>query len=123
MTGLPRRSGTTERHPSALSSRQQRKEDDMTRLLSFILVALAAGISPVLAAEPSSQSNPPTANTGSPDTAGGATEQTESPSSAGSKIGKMGEKNLFPPSTPSTSEKMGTPGQTTPNPAAPSSGD
>jgi hypothetical protein len=38
-------------------------------------------------------------------------------------MGKMGEKNLFPPSTPSTSEKMGTPNQTTPNPAAPSSGD
>jgi hypothetical protein len=93
----------------------------MTRLLSFILVALAAGISPVLAAEPSSASTPPTANTGSPDTSS-ATEQ-QSPPSAGSKMGKMGEKNLFPPSTPSASEKMGTPTQTAPNPAAPSSGD
>jgi hypothetical protein len=91
----------------------------MTRLLSLILVALAAGISPVLAAEPSSESTPPTANTGSPDTSG-ATEQQPPPSS---KVGKMGEKNLFPPSTPSTSEKMGTPTQTAPNPAAPSSGD
>jgi hypothetical protein len=96
----------------------------MTRFLSFILVALAAGISPVLATEPSLQSTPPAANTGSPDTSsGGATEQTEPSPSATSKTGKMGEKNLFPPSTPSTSEKMGTPTQTTPNPAAPSSGD
>ena len=95
----------------------------MTRFLSFILVALAASISPVLAAEPSSESTPPTSNTGSPDTSGSATDQTESPPPATSKMGKMGEKNLFPPSTPSTSEKMGTPTQTTPNPAAPSSGD
>src|SRR5215468_72971 len=93
---LPELNSSLLRYPS----RQQRKEDDMTRLLSLILVALAAGISPVLAAEPSSPSTPPTANTGSPDTSGGATEQTELPPSAGSKMGKMGEKNLFPPSTP-----------------------
>ena len=69
----------------------------MTRLLSFILVILAAGISPVLAAEPSSESTPPTANTGSPDTSGGVTEQTESPPQPGQRWAKWVRRICFHP--------------------------
>jgi hypothetical protein len=109
-----------------------RKDDDMTRLLAFTALALSMGIAPVLAADTSTQ--PPTANTTSPeasksattppsggaDTSGGATEQSSSPPSAGSTEGKMGEQSSSPSSAPSTSGKME---QTTPNPTAPSSGD
>jgi hypothetical protein len=49
---------------------------------------------------------------GSADTSGGATEQSSSPPSAGSTMGKMGEK-----SSPPSSD------QSTPNPTAPSSND
>jgi hypothetical protein len=68
-----------------------RKDPDMTRLLAFTALALTMGIAPVLAADTSTQ--PPTANTTSPeasksatvppsgkaDTSGGATEQSSSP--------------------------------------------
>jgi hypothetical protein len=77
----------------------------MTRLLAITATALAMGLAPVLAAEPSSPSTPPTAITvspeasksattppsGSADTSGGATEQSSSSPSAGSTMGKMGE--------------------------------
>jgi hypothetical protein len=54
-----------------------------------MVAALAMGLTPVLAAETSLPS-------GSPDTSGGATEQS---SSAGSTTGKMGEQSSSPPST------------------------
>jgi len=95
----------------------------MIRLLAFTALVLSLGIAPVLAADTPTQ--PPTANTTSPeasksatvppsgnaDTSGGAKEQSSSPPSAGSTMGKMGAQ-----SSPSG-------GQTTPNPAAPSSND
>jgi hypothetical protein len=109
----------------------------MTRLL-IITAALAMGVAPVLAAETSPPNQPPTAGTvspeasksatvpqsGSPDTSGGATEQSSSPPSAEStignpKMGKMGEPTSTAPSPPSTSGKMGE----TPNPTAPGAND
>jgi hypothetical protein len=110
------------------------KEDDMTRLLAITVTALAMGLVPAMATENSSPpTQPPTANTvspeasksatvppsGSADTSGGATEQSSSPPSAGSTMGKMGEKSSSSPSAPSTSGKMGE----TPNPTAPGSND
>jgi len=80
----------------------------MIRLPTLILAALAVGLTPVLAADTSAPS----------DTSSGAAEQSSSTPSTQSKMGKMGEKRVSPPSAPSTSSKMGTP-----NPAAPSSGD
>jgi len=108
----------------------------MTRLLAFTVAALATGLTPVLAADTSSPSTPPTANTvspdaskeatvppsGSADTSGGATEQSSSPPSA-SSTGKMGEQGSSAPSAESPSGKMSeTPDQTNPNPTVPSSG-
>jgi len=95
----------------------------MTRLLAFTALALSMGIAPVLAADTSTQ--PPTANTTSPeasksatvppsgkaDTSGGATEQSSSPPSSGSTMGKMGAQG-----SPSG-------GEPTPNPTAPGSND
>jgi hypothetical protein len=95
----------------------------MTRLLAFAALALSMGIAHVLAAD--TPTKPPTANTTSPeasksatippsgnaDTSGGAKEQSSSPPSAGSTMGKMGAH-----SSPSV-------GQTTPNPTAPGSSD
>jgi hypothetical protein len=122
------------RYPMA----SNRKDDNMTRLLVFMVVALATGVIPVLAADTATQTTPPTENnvppeasksatvppSGGADTSGGATEQSASPPSAGSTMGKMGEQSSSPPSAPSPSGKMGeTPTETTPNPTAPSSGD
>ena len=90
---------------------QQRKDDDMTRLLAFAVVALGMGLTPVLAADTSSPTTPPTESnvppdaskaatnppSGSADTSGGATEQSSSPPSAGSTMGKMGEESSSPP--------------------------
>jgi hypothetical protein len=117
---------------------QQRKDDDMIRLLVFTVVALGMGLTPVLAADTSSPTTPPTESnvppdaskaatnppSGSADTSGGATEQSSSPPSAGSTMGKMGEESSSPPDSASTSGKMGAPADNpTPNPTAPSSGD
>jgi hypothetical protein len=77
----------------------------MTRLLAITVTTLAMGLTPAMATENSlPPSKPPTANTvppeasksatipqsGSADTSGGATEQSSSPPSAGSTMGKMG---------------------------------
>ena len=92
---------------------QQRKDDDMTRLLVFTVVALGMGLTPVLAADTSSPTTPPTESnvppdaskaatnppSGSADTSGGATEQSSSPPSAGSTMGKMGEESSSPPNS------------------------
>jgi len=119
-----------------------RKDRDMTRLLAFTALALSMGIAPVLAADTSTQ--PPTANTTSPeasesatvppsgkaDTSGGATEQSSSPPSAGSTMGKMGAQGSTSggQTTPNPSNKMGAQGspsggEPTPNPTAPGSND
>ena len=137
--GSPRR---TVVQAKALSTIGNRKDDNMTRLLAFMVVALATGLMPVLAADTSTQ--PPTANTTSPeasqsatvppsgsaDTSGGATEQSSSPPSAGSTMGKMGAQGSTNggQTTPNPSSKMGAQGstsggQTTPNPTAPGSND
>jgi len=95
----------------------------MIRLISFTALTLSMAVAPVLAAD--TPTKPPTASTTSPeasksatvppsgnaDASGGAKEQSSSPPSAGSTMGKMGA--------------QGSPGggQTTPNPAAPSSND
>ena len=92
----------------------------MTRLLAITVTALAMGLAPAMATESSSPtSHRPEASksatmpqSGSADTSGGATEQSSSPPSAGSTMGKMGEK-----SSPPSSE------QSTPNPTAPSAND
>ncbi len=83
----------------------------MTRLLAITVTALAMGLAPAMATESSSPTTkPPTANTvspeasksatmpqsGSADTSGGATEHGSSPPSAGSTMGKMGEKSSPP---------------------------
>jgi hypothetical protein len=74
----------------------------MTRLLALVAAALAIGLTPVLAANTGASSQPPTASvispnvskeatvppSGSPDTSGGATEQSSSPPSAGSTMSK-----------------------------------
>src|SRR5262249_4838602 len=100
-----------------------KKGPEMIRILAFAALTLSMGIAPVLAAD--TPAKPPAANTTSPeasksatvppsgsaDTSGGAKEQSSSPPSAGSTMGKMGAQ-----SSPSG-------GQTTPNPAAPSSND
>jgi hypothetical protein len=108
----------------------------MTRLLAITATAFALGLAPAMAAETSSPNQPPTAvppeasksatvpQSGSPDTSGGATEQSSSPPSAESTIGnpKMGktrEPSSTAPSPPSTSSKMGE----TPNPTAPGAND
>src|SRR5262245_65584354 len=92
----------------------QRKDSDMTRLLAFTALALSMGIAPVLATDTSTQ--PPTANTTSPeasksatmppsgsaDTSGGATEQSSSPPSAGSTMGKTSQQSSSPPSDQTT---------------------
>ena len=107
----------------------------MNRLLNFTALALLAGLVPALAAEnpvpPSPGSNAGTPSvlptqpgatsetsksatvppSGKADTSGGATEQSSSPPSAGSTMGKMGAQ-----SSPSS-------GQTTPNPTAPAAND
>jgi hypothetical protein len=107
----------------------------MNRLLNFTALALLIGLVPALAAENPSPPSPGS-NTGAPsvlptqpgatpeasksatvppsgkvDTSGGATEQSSSPPSAGSTMGKMGAQ-----SSPSG-------GQATPNPTAPSAND
>jgi hypothetical protein len=147
LNSLGRRTGvgnkrSSKRSVCRLFGGQHRKDDVMTRLLAFTALALSMGIAPVLAADTSTQ--PPTANTTSPeasksattppsgsaDTSGGATEQSSSPPSAGSTMGKMGTQSS--PSgaqtTPNPSSKMGAQGstsggQTTPNPTAPGSND
>jgi hypothetical protein len=95
----------------------------MVRLISLTALTLSMAIAPVLAAD--TPTKPPTASTTSPeasksatipqsgnaDTSGGAKEQSSSPQSAGSTMGKMGAQ-----SSPSS-------GQTRPNPTAPSSND
>jgi hypothetical protein len=98
----------------------------MTRLLAITVTALALGLAPAMAAETSSPpTKPPTANavppeasksatmpqSGKADTSGGAAEQSSSPPTAGSTMGKMGAQG-----SPSG-------GQTTPNPTAPSAND
>jgi hypothetical protein len=132
--GSPRR---TVVQAKALSTIGNRKDDNMTRLLAFRVVALATGLMPVLAADTSTQTTSPTENnvppeasksatvppSGGADTSGGATEQSSSPPSAGSTMGKMGEQSSSPPSAASPGAKMGeTPTETTPHPTAPSSG-
>jgi hypothetical protein len=107
----------------------------MNRLLNFAALALLTGLVPALAADNPAPSSPGR-NTGTPsvlptqpgvtpgasksatvppsgkaDTSGGAAEQSSSPPSAGSTMGKMGAQ-----SSPSS-------GQTTPNPTAPSAND
>jgi hypothetical protein len=95
----------------------------MIRLISLTALTLSMAIAPVLAAD--TPAKPPTASTTSPeasksatipqsgsaDTSGGAKEQSSSPPSAGSTMGKMGAQ-----SSPNN-------GQTRPNPTAPSSND
>jgi hypothetical protein len=119
----------------------QRKDLDMTRLLAFTALALSMGIAPVSAADTPTQ--PPTANTTSPeasksatvppsgkaDTSAGAKEQSSSPPSAGSTMGKMGAQGS-PSGGQTTSNPSGkmraqssTSGGQTPNPAAPGSND
>ena len=75
----------------------------MTRLLAFSVLVLSMGLAPALAADTSTQ--PPTANTTSPeasksatlppsgkaDTSGGAAEQSSSSPSAGSTMTKEGK--------------------------------
>jgi hypothetical protein len=125
-----------------LAHRARRKGDFEMIRLAFTALALAMGTAPVLAADTSTQ--PPTANTTSPeasqsatvppsgsaDTSGGATEQSSSPPSAGSTMGKMGAQGSTSggQTTPNPSSKMGAQGptsggQTTPNPTAPGSND
>ena len=74
----------------------------MTRLLAFTIAAIAMGLAPVLAADqpptesnvsPEASQSATTPSSGSADTSGGATEQSSSPPSAGSTMGKMGEQN------------------------------
>jgi hypothetical protein len=82
---------------------RQRKDSDKAPLFAFTALALSMGIAPVLATDTSTQ--PPTASTTSPevsksatmppsgkaDTSGGATEQSSSPPSAGSTMGKSAQ--------------------------------
>jgi hypothetical protein len=129
---------TSKRSLMRLAGGTQKGDDAMTRLLGFMVLALFMGTAPILAAETSSPNPPPTAGTvlpeasksatipqsGSPDTSGGAAEQSSSPPSAEStignpKMGKMGGPSSTAPSPPSTSSKMGE----TPNPTAPGSND
>jgi hypothetical protein len=105
----------------------------MNRLLNFTALALLTGLVPALAADNPAPSLPgnntpsvlptqpgvtPEASksatvppSGKADTSGGAAEQSSSPPSAGSTMGKMGAQ-----SSPSG-------GQTTPNPTAPGAND
>ena len=91
----------------------------MTRLLACTAVALAMGLTPVLAADTSTQpeasQSATTPSSGSADTSGAATDQ--------SSMGKMGEQNSNVPSAASSSAKMTPGGTPAPNPTAPSSGD
>jgi len=86
----------------------------MTRFLAFLIAALAIGLTPVLAADTGSSSQPPTESvispnvskeatvppSGSPDTSGVATEQSSSPPSAGSTMGTPTAKGPALPTNP-----------------------
>jgi hypothetical protein len=96
----------------------------MTRFLVSTAMVLAMGLAPAMAAESSQQKASPTESnvtpeaskaatmpqSGSADTSGGATEQSSSPPSAGSTMGKSAQGNAPI-------------GDSNPNPAAPSSND
>ena len=119
----------------------------MNRLLNFTALALIIGLVPALAAEnpmpPSPGSNAGTPSvlptqpgatsetsksatvppSGKADTSSGAKEQSSSPPSAGSTMGKMGAQSSLSAGQPSAKMGSQSSGQTTPNPTAPSAND